>query len=81
MKAQRTPTGLVMWTDGALPDGYSIVWFGRGAGLFMGIHATRPDGQLIRIEHPTADATYETEREAHDAVTAFLRAGLAVPTR
>jgi hypothetical protein len=69
--AQRSPTGLMLWPIvGA--EGASVIWLGPGAGLFLGLNATDPEGQMVRIEHRTADGTYDTPLEASRAAHAFV---------
>ena len=69
--SQTGPTGLIVWR---IPDtGLEIMWPGPGAGLFVGA-ATTPGGAVTRIEHPSADGTYDTRKDAQRAVDAFLAA-------
>lgn len=70
--SQVGPTGLTLWR---IPDSnLEIIWPGPGAGLSIG-QATTPGGAVTRIEHPAADAAYQTRAEAQRAVDAFLSAG------
>lgn len=71
LKPQLFPTGLALWQ---LPDSmFQIMWPGPGSRLIFGT-LTKPDGLSIHIDHPTANGTYATLREAQAAVEAFSAA-------
>jgi hypothetical protein len=72
-KQQVSPTGLTLWPIEAHPD-MSIIWPGPGSGLFLGIRATEAEGNMTRIQHPTANAVYESRLDAGRAARAFAEA-------
>lgn len=56
----------------AIPGSASeLLWLGPRAGIFFG-EPRRPGGVITRVEHPSADATYDTLAEATAAVAAFI---------
>lgn len=63
----------------AVPDSeYEILWIGPRAGLFFG-QPRVAGGTIGRIEHPTADAEYDTLAEARAAVEAFIEVLATAP--
>lgn len=76
---QRSPTGLTLF--GPLPDAddFYILWSGPGARLFLAIHPFDRAGTLVPIEHPTANASYSTWKEAAAAAEAFAYAEEGFP--
>jgi hypothetical protein len=69
----RMPTGGLVW---AVPDSkLQIMWGGPGSSLRMGYDLMRPGGSSWKIDHPSADGSYATKRDATAAVRAFLAAG------
>jgi len=73
VSAPARPLAFGMWTF-ALPetDALWLHWDGPGAGLYLASPAVmRP------IDHPTANGTYQTRKQAQAAVDAFIAAGVA----
>jgi hypothetical protein len=71
LKVQTGPTGLTLW--GPLPEttDFYLMWGGPGSRLRLAIRPLSVDGTSTTIEHPTANGTYDTRREAAAAVAAF----------
>lgn len=68
----RLATGGAVWNipgDSRL----QLLWNGPGGGLFLA-DAFTPGGLMVRIEHPSADGTYDSAAAAQRAVDAYLAA-------
>lgn len=72
--AYRSPTGLIVWS---LPDTeLQVMWPGRGSRLYIG-KPMESGGAVTSIQHPTADSSYDTAKDATKAVEAFIAAATA----
>jgi len=68
-----SPTGLTVWpVPGS--EALTLTWTGPDSGLFLGMHADQPGGSMVRVDHPSADGTYATRKQAAKAVVAFIAA-------
>jgi hypothetical protein len=67
---ERNPAAVVFSLPGSSLE---VLWI-RGAGLFIG-RPREAGGPVVRIEHPTADGSYDSEAAVLAALTAFLAAG------
>jgi hypothetical protein len=66
--------GQTLW--GPLPDtrDYYLLWPGVGSRLYLAIRPTSPDGLMTTVDHPSADASYMTRKDADAAVARFMAA-------
>lgn len=74
LRPQIGPTGLALWH---IPGStFQIMWAGPGSKLRFG-RLTEAGGVSTSIKHPSADATYDTLRDATEAVGRFMAAAKA----
>ena len=68
------PSGGLMWFPWQWPrePDMAIWWLGPGTHLFLCLRPFHPEGSQVRIEHPTADESYDTAAEATAAMRRFV---------
>lgn len=69
LRTERGPTGAVVWTV----NGHRYFWNGTGGSLklLIGNRGVGGGEQLVSIQHPTANDSYFTEKQAKAAMLAF----------
>ncbi len=78
IKLPRQPLAWGMQQWGPVPGTSRIylMWDGPGSGIYVYVGDPQAQGSLgHRVEHPTADGTYDDLKSAQKAVDAFVEAG------